>query len=233
MGFSQDSDPRRWDLYVLLALIYLILDLWLRVLTRHPFCFDIDLKKLRFYLMDLTFCSVWQKSPSKIVTFLKPFTVFIYIIRNFYLVFVFIVWIYWSLWTFCLAVPLGWGNHRMLFLFPGRRSKGYLCIVLKYAFCECLRVPLCNVIFLDDQSGQKQLQKVSGEQSSHLDTYMKYSSCTFKSCERQTTPTWSNGSWWVPTASENLASHGFKRDCLASPAIWFFFWICGVLHKEY
>jgi len=40
--------------------------------------------------MDLTSCSVWQKSPSKIVTFLKIFTVFFYIIRNFCFAFVFI-----------------------------------------------------------------------------------------------------------------------------------------------
>lgn len=130
VGFAEDSDLRRWeDLYVLLAVIYLILELMVRVSTRHPFCLDINLKQSGFYLMDLNSCSVWQKSPRKVVTFLKTFTVFICIIRN--LCFVFIVWIYWSLWTFCLAVSLGWGNHRVLFLFPGWRSMGYLCLVLK------------------------------------------------------------------------------------------------------
>lgn len=154
MGFSEDSDLRRWeDLYVLLAVIYLMLlcmDVWLRGLTRHPFCFDtcfdIELKESGFYLTDLNSCSAWQKSPSKSATFLKTFTVFIYIIRNFCFVFVFIVWTYWSLWTFCLAVSLGWGNHRMLVFFPGWRSMGYLYVVLKYAFCECLHCFLqCDI----------------------------------------------------------------------------------------
>lgn len=167
------------------------------------------------------------------MTFLKTFTVFIYIIRNFYLVFVFTVWIYWSLWTFCLAVPPGWGNHRMLFLFPGWRSKGYLCIVLKYAFCECLHVPLCNVIFLDDQSGQKQLQKVSGEQSSHLDTYMKYPSCTIRNCECQTTPTWNNRSWCVAHSFWKSGLTWLQKRLISEFSKLFFPWICLVLHREY
>jgi len=79
------------------------------------------------------------------------------------------------------------------FIFPGWSSMGYICVVLKYAFCECLRVALCSVIFLDDLSSHKRLQKVSGEQSSHLDTYMKHR--PFESCECQTTPTWNDGSW--------------------------------------
>lgn len=123
VGFSEDSDLRRWeDLYVLLAVIYLmnIQNLWLEFQPGMPFLWISGL-----YLMDLNSCSVWQKSPRKAVAFLKTFTVFICIIRN--LCFVFIVWIYWSLWTFCPAVSLGWGNHGVLFLFPGWRSMGYLC----------------------------------------------------------------------------------------------------------
>lgn len=121
--------------------------------------------------MDLNSCSVWQKSPRKVVTFLKTFTVFICIIRN--LCFVFVVWIYWSLWTFCLAVSLGWGKSQNVVSFPWLEEYGLFMLGFKIDFSVCACTALCSGIFLEDQPGQKQLRKVSGEQSSHLNTYMK------------------------------------------------------------
>lgn len=145
------------------------------------------------------------------MTFLKTFTVFICIIRN--LCFVFIVWIYWSLWTFCLAVSLGLGKSQNVVSFPWLEEYGLFMLGFKIDFSVSACTALCSGIFLEDQPGQKQLQKVSGEQSSHLNTYVKEQ--PFKSWECQTTPAWNNGSCWMPTASENLASHGFKKRLIS------------------
>lgn len=153
------------------------------------------------------------------MTFLKTFTVFICIIRN--LCFVFIVWIYWSLWTFCLAVSLGLGKSQNVVSFPWLEEYGLFMLGFKIDFSVSACTALCSGIFLEDQPGQKQLQKVSGEQSSHLNTYVKEQ--PFKSWECQTTPAWNNGSCWMPTASENLASHGFKKRLISKSCKMGFF----------